>query len=246
MPDPHGDAGVVQHLADVVGVDAVDHERHGAAAVHVLGRTDDPDAVDRGQLGQGQIHQVVLPGRDLIHAQLRQVVHCRTEPDGLTGHRHAGLEPGRRRSVGGPLHEDLLDHRAAGQERRHGPQQLETPVQATDPGRTEHLVTGERGEINVQRGQVHRQVRHRLAGVQHGERADRVGGVDDSADRVDGAEHVRLMGERNHSRAVGDQRVELGRGRAGSRRRPGSSAASHRCGGRVPATATGWRGAPSR
>ena len=39
VTDPHGDAGVVQDLTDVVRVDAVDDERHRATAVD---RSDGP------------------------------------------------------------------------------------------------------------------------------------------------------------------------------------------------------------
>src|SRR4051794_14434450 len=44
VPDAHGDAGVVEHLRGVVGVDAVDREGHRAAAGLGGPRPDDRDA----------------------------------------------------------------------------------------------------------------------------------------------------------------------------------------------------------
>src|SRR5262245_52764035 len=46
MPDPDRDALVVEDLPEVVGVDAVDDERHCATAVLGGGRSDDPDSRD--------------------------------------------------------------------------------------------------------------------------------------------------------------------------------------------------------
>src|SRR4051812_15738404 len=46
VPDPDGDAEVVQHLADVVRVDAVDGEGDRAATGHGVGRADHGDAGD--------------------------------------------------------------------------------------------------------------------------------------------------------------------------------------------------------
>ena len=66
----------------------------------------------------------------------------------------------------------LLDHRAAGEERRHRGEQLVAAVEHADARWAEHLVPGEGREVDAERGDVDRHVRHRLAGVQHGQRAD--------------------------------------------------------------------------
>ena len=146
---------------------------------------------------------------DHLHPDVLQVVDGRAEADGLRGHRHAGLEPGRRRGVGGVVDEDLLDHRAAGEERGHRGQQLVPAVEHADAAGPEHLVPGERREVDVQRGHVDRLMRDRLAGVQHGERADPLRGGDQHVHRVDGAEHVGLVGERDHLRPRGDHLVQV-------------------------------------
>src|SRR3954451_1126049 len=49
VPDPDGDAQVVEHLADVVRVDALDGEGDRSPARDGVGRPDDRDAGDLGQ-----------------------------------------------------------------------------------------------------------------------------------------------------------------------------------------------------
>ncbi len=65
-------------------------------------------------------------------------------------------------------------------------------------------------KVDAEGGDVDRHVRHGLAGVEHGERADPLRGCDQHVDRVDGAEHVRLMGEGNHFRPSVDQLIDVG------------------------------------
>ena len=54
------------------------------------------------------------------------------------------------------------------------------------------------------------QVGHRLAGVQHRQGADLPGPPHQRGDRVDGAEHVGHVGEREDLGALGQERVEVG------------------------------------
>ena len=56
---------------------------------------------------------------------------------------------------------------------------------------------GERGEVDVERVEVDRLVRHRLAGVQHRQRADGLGPLDQLGDRGHRAGHIRVMAEGN-------------------------------------------------
>ena len=56
-------------------------------------------------------------------------------------------------------------------------------------------MAGERGEVDVQRGQVDRLVRHRLAGVQHRQCADRLGPGHQLGDRCAGTGDIGVMGE---------------------------------------------------
>ena len=209
-PDPHRHAAVVEHLPDVVGVHAVDDERHGATAVREVPRPDDPHARHLRQPVQRSAGERELVGEHGLHPEAVEVVDGRAQADGLRRHRHARLEPLRRRGVGRPLHPHQLDHRPAGEERRHRREQLAPPPQHADPGRAEHLVPGERREVDAQRGEVHRLVRHRLAGVEQRQRPDGPGPRHQLRDRQHGAEHVALVGERHDLRALRQlERVEV-------------------------------------
>ena len=75
-------------------------------------------------------------------------------------------------------------------------EQLAATPEHADAGGPEHLVAGEGGEVDTEVGHVERQVRRRLARVEDGQRADGPGGGGQLADRVDGAEHVGDVGER--------------------------------------------------
>ena len=69
---------------------------------------------------------------------------------------------------------------------------------------------GERGEVDVERVEVDRLVRHRLAGVQHRQRADGLGPVDQLGDRGHRAGHIRMMAEGNDFDVLVElQRVEI-------------------------------------
>ena len=78
------------------------------------------------------------------------------------------------------------------------------------PSGAEHLVPGERQEVDPEVVDVDRQVRHRLAGVEHDEGTDGVRALGELGDRVQRAEHVGDVGEREHLGALGEQAVEVG------------------------------------
>ena len=88
----------------------------------------------------------------------------------------------RRRGVGGAGHVDGLDHLAAAEERRQLGEQLVAAPQHADAGRAVQLVTGEGEEVGAELLHVERQVRHRLRGVDHRQRADRTRARDDARD----------------------------------------------------------------
>ena len=79
MADPDGDALVVEHLADVVGVHAVDDERHGAAAVDGSAGPTTRTHGRCGEPGEQALGQRVLVGGDAVHAELAEVVDGRAE-----------------------------------------------------------------------------------------------------------------------------------------------------------------------
>ena len=72
------------------------------------------------------------------------------------------------------------------------------------------LCPEKRQEVDAEVVDVDRQVRHRLAGVEHDERADGVGALGELGDRVERAEHVGDVGEREDLGALGEQAVEVG------------------------------------
>ena len=125
-------------------------------------------------------------------------VDRRVQPDRADDVRGSRLEPRRRGEEGGALERDLVDHRAAALVRRHRVEQLGPRPQRADPGRAVELVAGEDVEIAIDRGDIDRQARRRLAAVEQQFRADLVrdrGGARRIEDR---AEHVRDMGEGDH------------------------------------------------
>ena len=91
---------------------------------------------------------------------------------------------------------------------RHLVEDLRATPEHADAERAEHLVAAPGGEVDAQVGDVDRQVRHRLAGVEDGESADGVRPVGELADGVDRAEHVGGVGEREHLGPLGQQTVE--------------------------------------
>ena len=69
-------------------------------------------------------------------------------------------------------------------------------------------MAAERVEVGAERLDVDRHVRHGLGAVDEHERAGRVGHLDHLADRVDGAERVRDVGERDELRLEPEQHLE--------------------------------------
>ncbi len=47
---------------------------------------------------------------------------------------------------------------------------VKPPIEDTDPVGAQHLMSGEGGEVDAEGVEVDRLVRHRLAGIQHGQR----------------------------------------------------------------------------
>ncbi|CKT27132.1 Uncharacterised protein [Mycobacterium tuberculosis] len=71
-------------------------------------------------------------------------------------------------------------------------------------------MSGKRGEVDAEFVQVNRLVRHRLAGVQHGQRTRLVGAGDQLAHRCQHPGHIGMMGERNDfDTVVQIQRVQV-------------------------------------
>ena len=145
-----------------------------------------------------------------LHPKPVEVLTGRGQPDRLGRHWHPCLEALRRRRIGRLLHPDQLDHRASGEEGRHLVEEGLAPPERPNAHRAEHLVPGEGGKVDPQRSQVDRQVRHRLAGVEDGQRADGMGRGGQLTDRVDCAEDIADVGEREDLGPLGQQAVQRG------------------------------------
>ena len=204
VPDAHGDPPVVEELSGVVRMDAGDVEAREPHPRQIDARTEHAHAVDRRQPVDEPLPESGLMGGDPRHPDVVQVANGCGERDRLRNALGAGLEALRRRQVFGLSGGDGGDHRAAGEERGHRLEQFAAPVECTDAGRPEHLVTGEHGEVDIERAHVERQMRGRLTGIQQDERADSVGGGDQLLDRVDDAEHVGDVRDGDQLRALGD------------------------------------------
>src|SRR5262249_24866480 len=73
VPGPYRDAAVVEHLAEVVRVDAVQRERDRGPPVLGRCRPENPQSVDLGQRGQGMAEQSVLVLPDTVQSHLGEV-----------------------------------------------------------------------------------------------------------------------------------------------------------------------------
>jgi len=114
------DAQLVQQLPDIVRVHPVHSERHGAAAVIGRQRSEDANSGDAAERVERVCRQRLLVRGHVRHAERVEVIARRGQARRLRGRGHPGLEPLRWRQEGRALHPDHLDHRPAGDERRHG------------------------------------------------------------------------------------------------------------------------------
>ncbi|VXA92680.1 hypothetical protein MICRO8M_10065 [Microbacterium sp. 8M] len=208
VPHPHGDTAGIEELPDVVRVHPVDDEGLQRHALSPARGAEQAHSVDRAETLVDPAFELLLVRVHGIHAESVEVAHRGGERDRL-GHRlGARLEALRRRQELGALERDARDHRTTGEERRQCGEHLASPVETADAVGPLHLVAGEHGEVDAEGGQVERQVRGRLARVEHGERADFACERDDLGDRVDDAEHVGDVREGDDARAGSD---DLGR-----------------------------------
>ena len=89
-------------------------------------------------------------------------------------------------------------------------QQLPAAVQHTDPVGAQHLMAGKRGEVDIERVEVDGLVRHRLAGVQDGQRAHGLGPGNQFAHRRQRAGHIGMVAECDDFDALVElQRVQV-------------------------------------
>ena len=92
MTDSHRDTSLVEQLAHVVRVDALECERDRPAAVLAGRRPDDAQPIDPVQGIEGVRRQLVLVLPDVVHAEVGEVVDCCADADRLRDRRRARLE----------------------------------------------------------------------------------------------------------------------------------------------------------
>ena len=151
----HGDAGVVEHLAHVVGVDAVDDD--GGEAKHVErvrvahgAQQRTPGTIARRPRA-GSARCARSCAATLSMPMCHQVLGGRAHAHRLRDRLRARLEARGRVQPRGLLERDDLDGASAKDRRRQGVEELRASPQGADAGRAEHLVSRERGEVHAER-----------------------------------------------------------------------------------------------
>ena len=209
VPGAHRDTLPVEHLRDVVRMDAVDVQRDDARA-SLRGRAVGRDPRELAQTPERVLDEIVLVLLDRRRAPHR--ARSRPPRRSPTASAIAGvpasnlygkLVPGR------PLHRDRADHLPAEVERRHRLEQLLAPPERADPARAAHLVRRDREELAVERLHVDRPMRRGLGGIDDHDRPALVRPRRQVAHRVHGSERVRHeVGRDDLHRALALDRVQ--------------------------------------
>ena len=168
----------------------------------------DPQAGDRLHRFGGVRQQFALARGDVLHADRLQVVHGCAQADEAGDVGGAGLELLRRVVEHRAVEADLPDHFPAAQERRHRRQVLAPRPQRAGAGGAAHLVAGDGVEVAADRGHVQLQVRRGLGAVDHGGDAAAAGLSADFAYRIDRAQHVGDVGQRQQLYLAGQGPVQ--------------------------------------
>ena len=134
--------------------------------------------------------QAVFICRDLVDSDFSDVIQRCSESDGTGDVRSAGFELEGWIEICGLFTSDAADHAAAALVRRHGFQKVAFAVQDSNTCGSEHLMSGERIKIGIQRPNVDSQVRRRLGAIDQRNRANLVCQFDNSANRGDRPQRV--------------------------------------------------------
>src|SRR5690606_6991089 len=153
----------VENRPQIVGMDAVEHERNNARSLG--GLTNEAQPGNFGKRLASMTDQQILVRGDAVQTYISYIFDCRRHTDCTRNIRRAGLELLRRFTVGGTLETDGMDHVPAALPGRHGVKQSLASVQRTDAGRAVQLVPGEGIEVTIQRLDVDCLVSHRLGTV---------------------------------------------------------------------------------
>src|SRR5918995_5079388 len=140
MTGAPGGALPVEDLRDVVAVDTREVEREDAAPLVTGGRPEEREPLDLAETVERVVAQLSFRRVHRAESQLVEPGDRGAESDGLGDRRGAALELGRQARPSDLLAADLLDHRAAADERLHPVEHLAAAEQDADAGRPVHLV----------------------------------------------------------------------------------------------------------
>ena len=188
-----------QRAGDVGGGDAVDHERGHAEAVDRRARpeAEQPQAWHVAQASQQRARQLVLLGREQLHAVRRERVAGGAEGDGADDVGRAGLEARRRVGPLDAVERDAPHGTAAGEQRRGAGEPRPARDESARSERGVELVARERDVVDAEAAQVERAMRRELRGVGEELGAVRVGQRRQRPERPDLAGHVGGAGHGN-------------------------------------------------
>src|SRR5439155_13464103 len=145
----------------------------------------------------------------VVKPKLVDIVDGRAQPDGCGDVGRSRLELVGNDVVNRLLEGDRADHVAASLVRRHGFKQPGFAVEHADAGGAKNLVTGHGVKVAIELPDVDLEVRCRLSAVDEHRNVHAVRRLDDLAHRIDGAEHVGDMSDRNQSGPRVQQLLEL-------------------------------------
>ena len=194
VPGAHRDALQIEQGGQVVRMRAFDQKRqHGGL---VRGSADQAQARNALQALGGVGQELLFAFGDGRHADAIQIADGRAQPDKAGDIGRAGFEFMRRIVEGGFFKTHFPDHFAAAEKRRHTLPVLTLGPQRAGTGRSAQLVTGEGVEVAAQRRNIDRHVRYRLGAVNDRGDSGLARPRTDLGDRVDRAEHIGHMGQR--------------------------------------------------
>ncbi len=120
------------------------------------------------------LSEIVVVRGDVVHPQAFEVAHGRVQTHGLGNRWGTGFEAGNALGRRETVYSYVGDHAAAAEEGWHRIKNVLTRPQHPNTGGTEHLVSREGEEVNVEVGHVGGIVGNRLRRVNRDKRADGV------------------------------------------------------------------------
>ena len=199
----HGNTLAVEDGADVVRVDAVDHE--GDDARLPCRRADDADFGNRVEQRGCVLEEVRFVALDVVHAQFGDVVDRGGEANRARDVGCARLEAFGDRRERRRFEGDELDHAAAGLVGGHPFEKLAPSIEHADSTGSVEFVAREGVEVRTEFGDIDGEPGHGLCAIDEHRHAAIMGDSDDVPDRDVGADGVRHVRGGHDAGAVGEE-----------------------------------------